>query len=125
MAVTCLAAHAVPRGKSQGEWIGEADELVRRAAGEGLASACDVYVESIAYSLEHAARLAKTSESVGLRMRVHADQLADNQTASFAARGGFASADHLNYMSRDAVSDPSWIGRYVERCCADHREFSP
>ena len=105
VAVTCLAAHAVPRGKSQGEWIGEADELVRRVAGEGLASACDVYVESIAYSLEHAARLAKTSESVGLRMRVHADQLADNQTASFAARSGFASADHLNHTSGDGVSD--------------------
>jgi imidazolonepropionase len=105
VAVTCLAAHAVPKGKSQGEWIGEAEELVRRAAGEGLASACDVYVESIAYSLEHAARLAKTSESVGLRMRVHADQLADNQTASFAARSGFASADHLNHTSLDAVSD--------------------
>jgi imidazolonepropionase len=105
VAVTCLAAHAVPKGKSQGEWIAEADELVRRAAREGLASACDVYVESIAYSLDHAARLAKTSESVGLRMRVHADQLADNQTASFAAHGGFASADHLNHMSGDAVSN--------------------
>ena len=103
--VTCLAAHAVPKGKSRGEWIGEADELVRRAAAEGLASACDVYVESIAYSLEHAARLAKTSESLGLRMRVHADQLADNQTASFAARGGFASADHLNHTSLDGVRD--------------------
>ena len=105
VAVTCLAAHAVPKGKSPGEWIGEADGLVRRAAGEGLASACDVYVESIAYSLEHAARLAKTSESVGLRMRVHADQLADNQTGSFAAGSGFASADHLNHTSQDGVSD--------------------
>ena len=105
VAMTCLAAHAVPKGKSQSEWIGEADELVRRAAREGMASACDMYVESIAYTLEHAARLAKTSESVGLRMRVHADQLADNQTASFAARSGFASADHLNHASLDAVSD--------------------
>jgi imidazolonepropionase len=105
VAVTCLAAHAVPKGKSQDEWIAEADELVRRVAREGLASACDMYVESIAYSLEHAARLAKTSESVGLRMRVHADQLADNQTASFAARRRFASADHLNHTSLDAVSD--------------------
>jgi imidazolonepropionase len=103
--VTCLAAHAVPKGRSQGEWIGEADDLLRRAAGEGLVSACDVYVESIAFSLEHAACLAKTSESLGLRMRVHADQLADNQTGAFAARRGFASADHLNHTSLDAVGD--------------------
>jgi imidazolonepropionase len=103
--VTCLAAHAVPKGKSPGEWLGEADDLLRRSAGEGLVSACDVYVESIAFSLEHAARLAKTSESLGLRMRVHADQLADNQAGAFAARWGFASADHLNHTSRDAVGD--------------------
>jgi imidazolonepropionase len=38
-------------------------------------------------------------------MRVHADQLADNQTGSFAARWGFRSADHLNHTSRDAVDD--------------------
>jgi imidazolonepropionase len=38
-------------------------------------------------------------------MRVHADQLADNQTGSFAARWGFRSADHLNHLSLDGVDD--------------------
>jgi imidazolonepropionase len=103
--VTCLAAHALPKGSSQDEWIAEAEEVLRSAADESLASACDIYVESIAFTHEHASRLAKTSESLGLRMRVHADQLADNQTGSFAARRGFASADHLNHTSQDGVSD--------------------
>lgn len=103
---TCLAAHAVPRGQTQGEWIGRAaNELLPRAAEEGLASACDLYVESIAFALEHAARLAEAASDLGLRMRVHADQLADNQTGSFAARWGFATADHLNHSSQDAIGD--------------------
>jgi imidazolonepropionase len=103
---TCLAAHAVPRGYAQGEWIGlAANELLPRATEEGLATACDLYVESIAFALEHAARLAETASELGLRMRVHADQLADNQTASFAARWGFATADHLNHSSLDAIGD--------------------
>jgi imidazolonepropionase len=103
---TCLAAHAVPPGKSQGEWIGEASEkLLPVAASEGLADSCDLYVETIAFALEHAARLSEKAKELGLRMRVHADQLADNQTASFAARWGFASADHLNHTSLDAVDD--------------------
>lgn len=106
MVTTCLAAHAVPRGQSQGEWIGRAaNELLPRAAEEGLASACDLYVESIAFALEHAARLSEAASGLGLRMRVHADQLADNQTASFAARWGFATADHLNHSSPDAIGD--------------------
>jgi imidazolonepropionase len=103
---TCLAAHAVPRGKSAGEWIGEAaSHLLPRVAGESLAQACDIYVESIAFALEHAARLAETAREVGLQMRIHADQLEDGQGAAFAARWGFASADHLNHTSVAAVGD--------------------
>jgi imidazolonepropionase len=103
---TCLAAHAVPRGKSEGEWTGEiARVLLPRVAAEGLASACDIYVESIAFQLEHAARLSQVSEELGLRMRMHADQLEDGQGAAFAARWGLASADHLNHTSADAVGD--------------------
>jgi imidazolonepropionase len=103
---TCLAAHAVPAGKDQGQWVGEAaNDLLPVAAAEGLMVACDIYVESIAFALEHAARLAEAAKDLGLAMRVHADQLADNQTASFATRWGFRSADHLNHSSLDAVDD--------------------
>jgi imidazolonepropionase len=103
---TCLAAHAVPPRKSQGEWVGEAaGELLPSVAREGLAGACDLFVESIAFALEHAARLAETAAELGLRMRVHADQLEDSQAGSFAARWGFASADHLNHTSPDGVAD--------------------
>jgi imidazolonepropionase len=103
---TCLAAHAVPQDMSQGEWIGEiAQELLPAVAREGLADACDIYVESIAFALEHAARLSQAAGELGLRMRIHADQLSDSQAGSFAARWEFATADHLNHTSLDAVDD--------------------
>lgn len=103
---TCLAAHAVPKGSSQGEWIGRvAEDLLPMVAEEGLATAVDIYVESIAFGLEHAARLAEAAKQHGLQMRVHADQLADNQTASFATRWNFRSADHLNHTSPEGVGD--------------------
>jgi imidazolonepropionase len=103
---TCLACHAVPKNKSQGQWTGDAaQELLPRAVEERLASAADIYVESIAFALEHAARLAETARELGLRMRIHADQLEDGQAGSFAARWGFATADHLNHTSPDAVGD--------------------
>jgi imidazolonepropionase len=103
---TCLAAHTVPKDKSQSEWVGEAaSELLPKAAKDGLATACDVYVESIAFALEHAARLAESASELGLSMRMHADQLEDGQAGSFAARWGFASADHLNHTSLAASGD--------------------
>ena len=103
---TCLAAHAVPPGSSQGEWAGiAATELLPEAAAEGLATACDLYVETIAFALEQAARLHEVARTLGMRMRVHADQLSDGQTAAFAARWGFDTADHLNHSAADAVGD--------------------
>lgn len=103
---TCLAAHAVPKDRSEGEWIGlVAQELLPKVIEENLAEACDIYVETIAFSLEHAARLAHAAEQLGLKMRIHGDQFADNQTASFAARWGFASVDHLNHCSGGGVDD--------------------
>lgn len=103
---TCLAAHAVPPGIGADGWVSEVvDELLPRIAEEGLATACDIYVESIAFSLDHAARLADAAKPLGLRMRTHADQFADGGTSAFAAQRGFATADHLNYAPRGAVDD--------------------
>lgn len=103
---TCLAAHAVPEGMDAGEWISvAAEELLPKAVELGLCGAVDIYVETIAFALEHAARLAHTAEQLELRKRVHADQLADNQTASFATRWGYATCDHLNNTSPEGVGD--------------------
>ncbi|MGH2735232.1 MAG: imidazolonepropionase [Actinomycetota bacterium] len=103
---TCLAAHAVPDSKSAGEWVGDAaTDLLPVVAHEGLARFVDVYVESIAFMLEHAARLSETAGSLGMQMRIHADQLEDGQGGAFAARWRFASADHLNHTSLDAAGD--------------------
>lgn len=103
---TCLAAHAVPKGYTEGQWVGEAAEyLLTQAAAEGLCSAVDIYVETIAFGLEHAARLSEKAKELGLAMRVHADQLENGQSASFAARWGFRSADHLNHTSLDSIDD--------------------
>lgn len=103
---TCLAAHAIPKDRSAGEWVGEAaNELLPAVDSEGLATAVDIYVESIAFALEHAARLHEAAKPLGLAMRMHADQLEDGQAGSFAARWGFVSADHLNHTSLPAVGD--------------------
>jgi imidazolonepropionase len=105
VSVTCLV-HAVPGGKTAGEWVAEVcDVLLPKAVEESLIDAVDIYVETIAFDLEHAARIAHAAEALGLRKRVHADQLADNQTGSFAARWGFTSADHLNHLSADGIAD--------------------
>lgn len=102
--VTLLAGHAVPDGMDRAGWMSLAcDELIPRAAAEGLADAVDLYVEDIAFSLDDLERVAAAAAAAGLPLRCHADQLGDSGAAAAAARLGARSADHLNHTGDDGV----------------------
>ncbi len=79
IATTLLGAHAVPP-----EFKGRADEYVEqvcermipRAAAEGLASAVDGFCETIAFTRDQVRRVFAAAQRHGLRVKLHADQLA-------------------------------------------------
>jgi imidazolonepropionase len=103
--VTLLACHAVPSGRTAEEWVQDACEvLIPAAAAEGLADAVDVYVEDIAFSVEHLSRVKEAATRYGLPVRCHADQLGPSEAAEAAVRLGLRSADHLNHVSPSGVA---------------------
>jgi len=99
---TWLAAHAVPP-----EYAGRADAYIdevaipglRRAHEEGLVDAVDGFCESIAFSPEQVERLFRVARSLGLPVKLHAEQLSDRKGALLAARYKGLSADHLEYLA--------------------------
>jgi imidazolonepropionase len=103
---TLLAAHTVAP-----EFAGDADaymdhiveEILPAAAREGLADAVDAYCESIAFDARQVERLFSRARELGLRVKLHADQLSDGGGAELAARFGALSADHLEYTSQEGV----------------------
>jgi len=103
---TLLAAHAVPP-----EFAGDADayidfiveEILPAAVKQGLADAVDAYCESIAFSERQVERLFTRAQELGLKVKLHADQLSDSGGAKLAARFGALSADHLEYTSQEGV----------------------
>jgi imidazolonepropionase len=103
---TLLAAHTVPP-----EFAGDADayidfiidEILPAAVNEGLADAVDAYCESIAFDADQVERLFVRARDLGLRVKLHADQLSDGGGAELAAHFGALSADHLEYTSREGV----------------------
>jgi imidazolonepropionase len=102
--VTLLACHAVPEGISREDWVRTAcRDLIPAAAAEGLADAVDIYVEDIAFSLEDLEAVAESAASVGLPLRVHADQLGPTGATTAAVRLGARSADHLNHCGEGGV----------------------
>ena len=98
--VTLLAGHAVPDGLTAEAWVRLAcDELIPRAADEGLCDAVDVYVEDIAFDSSDLERIADAAARHDLPLRCHAEQLAWTGAAEMAAALGARSADHLNHLS--------------------------
>jgi imidazolonepropionase len=77
---TLLAAHTVPpefREDPDSYVDLICDELLPEVVAGKLADAVDAYCESIAFSADQVARLFQRASELGLRVKLHADQLGD------------------------------------------------
>jgi imidazolonepropionase len=103
---THLAAHAVPP-----EYAGRADACIdeiaipslRIAHAEGLVDAVDAFCEGIAFQPDQVSRLFHVANDLGLKVKLHAEQLSDLGGAVLAASHKALSADHLEYLGQDGV----------------------
>lgn len=106
VATTLLAAHALPpefAGRADG-WIDEiCTHILPAAAQAGLADAVDAFCEKIAFTPAQTRRVFERARELGLRVKLHADQLSDLGGAALAAEFGALSADHLEWTNSDGV----------------------
>ncbi|MGH6718480.1 MAG: imidazolonepropionase, partial [Alphaproteobacteria bacterium] len=77
---TFLGAHAVPpeyagRGGDYIAWV--ADEVLPEIHRRGLADAVDAFLERIAFSAGETERVFRAARSLGLPVKLHAEQLSD------------------------------------------------
>jgi imidazolonepropionase len=104
---TFLGAHAVPP-----EFKDRADAYIdevcipalRAAHAEGLVDAVDGFCEGIAFSTHQIARVFDVAKSLGLPVKLHAEQLSNLGGAKLAARYGALSADHVEYLDEEGVA---------------------
>ena len=93
---TFLGAHAIPA-----EFRADPDRYVDLVVDEmlpaaaGLARFCDVFCDQGAFTVEQSRRILMRGMELGLKPRLHADELAAIGAAELAAELGAASADHL------------------------------
>lgn len=103
---TFLGAHAVPP-EAAGDQAGYIDkvtgEMLPALASEGLVDAVDGFCERIAFSPDQIARVFDAATALGLRVKLHADQLSNLHGAALAARYGALSADHLEHTDEEGV----------------------
>jgi imidazolonepropionase len=103
---TLLAAHALPpEFKDRPDaYIDEVcAHILPAAAQEGLADAVDAFCERIAFTPAQTRRVFDKARELGLRVKLHADQLSDLGGAALAAEFRALSADHLEWTSEAGV----------------------
>ncbi len=103
---TSLAAHALPP-----EFEGRADDYIAAVCdwlpmwhAQGLVDAVDAFCERIAFSTAQVERVFATAQSLGLPVKLHAEQLSDSGGAELAARFQALSCDHLEYLGAAGIA---------------------
>lgn len=103
---TYLALHALPESFKENrqayvdtvthEWLPE-------IARQQLCSAVDVFLESIAFTTAECLQVLTKAQELGLKIKLHADQITHSGGARLAAQLGALSADHVEYTSVEDV----------------------
>ncbi len=104
---TFLGAHALPP-----EFAGRADDYIDHVntvmlpalAAEGLVDAVDVFCERIGFSHAQTERVFQAAASRGIKVKLHAEQLSDQQGAALVAQYQGLSADHLEHLSPAGIA---------------------
>jgi imidazolonepropionase len=95
---TFMGAHAVPP-EFEGRADGYLDYVIRavlpEVAERRLAEFCDVFCEKNVFSIAQSRRLLEHARRLGLKPKLHADEIAPLGGAELAAELGAVSADHL------------------------------
>ncbi len=107
VAPTFLGAHTLPPEykSDRGAYVDLVCEtMIPEVAREGLATGVDAFCETIAFTRDETERVFQAAEAHGLRVKLHAEQLSDQDGAALAATYGALSADHLEHLSQDGIS---------------------
>ena len=99
---TFLGAHEVPleHRKERARYVDLlVNEMIPAVAERGLAEFCDVFCERGVFTVEESRRILEAARAGGMKLRLHADELADTGGAELAAELRARSADHLVFVS--------------------------
>ncbi|MCY7397391.1 MAG: imidazolonepropionase [Sphingomonas bacterium] len=99
LVTTLLALHALPPGHDRDTYVKMVtDEMIPAIARAGLATSVDAFCDTIAFTPAEVERVFTAARANGLAVRLHAEQLSNQNGAALAAKYKALSADHLEYL---------------------------
>ena len=110
---TYLGAHSIPKEKSKEDYLREMiEQTLPEVARLKLAEIVDVFVDEGYFTVEDARKLLGSARSLGLKLKVHADELSNTESTQLAVDLKALSADHLlkiSAKSRVAIAKSSTV----------------
>jgi imidazolonepropionase len=100
---TYLALHALPKGVAEEDYVSKMIEALPVVVSEGLADAVDAFPEQGFFSLEQSLRFAREALKLGLRSKVHADELTPMACVENFVPLQALSVDHLQKISPEGI----------------------
>jgi imidazolonepropionase len=103
---TSLGAHALPP-----DYAGRPDDYIDAVCSwlpaqqaAGLVDAVDVFCDTIGFTPAQTRRVFDAAQALGLPVKLHAEQLSDQDGAALAAQYRALSCDHLEHLSAQGVA---------------------
>ncbi|WP_339768248.1 imidazolonepropionase [uncultured Paraglaciecola sp.] len=102
---TCLAAHAMPAEYNDKDAYIDyvCNTILPEVAALKMADAVDAFCEGIAFSAEQVQRYFAKAQSLGLPVKIHAEQLSSLGGTRLAASFKALSADHIEFIEEQDV----------------------
>ena len=113
IAPTFLGAHAVPeeyKGKEEAFIDFLMSDVMPRVAERKLAEFCDIFCEKNVFSVAQSRRLLSKAKELGLKLKLHADEIVQTGGAELAAELEAVSADHLLQASDEGIRQMAAAG---------------
>lgn len=113
VATTFLGAHALPpefAGRPDAYVDELCDRMLPQLAALGLVDAVDAFCERIGFTNAQTERVFAAARTLGLPVKLHAEQLSSQGGAELVARFGGLSADHLEHLTPEGIQAMAGAG---------------
>jgi imidazolonepropionase len=104
---TFLGAHEIPDEfrKCPAQYVDLlVEEMLPAVAAQKLAEYCDIFCEPGIFGIGDSRRILTAARSLGLGLRLHADQLSQSGAAELAAELHASTADHLEHTGPEGIA---------------------
>ena len=106
---TFLGAHSLPvearrSPQARAAYVDSVvNDMLPIVAEQKLARFCDVFIDEGAFTVDEGRRVLEKARSLGLGLKVHAEQITHTGAADLAAELGAVSAEHLERVSDEGL----------------------